>query len=760
MTRLGRLLAVSLVAALALAASPLAPAGATQAGPINATNGLKLTLTSLSPRVVTGNTTNIAVSGSVTNISDRRIDNVKVRLQVGTPVTGDSQLAAALAGTAPNDQADIPYQTIGAVLLPGQTANISITAALQGANSLRISQAGVYPLLVNVQGQPDFGGQARLAAANLLLPVLAPPGGGNPSTPAEPTQVSVLWPLIDDQPRIEATVNGQTVLSDDSLATSLAPDGRLSNLLAAAKQAIDDDAALGSAMCFVIDPDLLSTVTAMAAGYLVRTPSGGTQGGTGAAVAGFWLQTLRTVTAGRCVLGLPEADADLVALSRAGAVNLAKLALADSAVVGATLPASKPLSGVVWPVDGALDNATAIDLAGMGVHTVLLNQNAVSPTGPDAGVSGPVAIDGTTTSNPPTALLTDPVVSTALTTSSNSSNVDISAISAQNGIGAWTYRTVFGAVPGQTELIAPPRRWNASAGELQEFLDTVGTSLHNHFATAASLANLAGDAPGGPTVKLAYPTADVNAEISPSVTSAVVAGDQTQQDVLAAMNTDHADRTVKPSDLIDPLRTGLLRAVSSAWRDQGPAAAAAELGSVQQVYDEMTGQVRVVPTAQTYSLGSNNSRLPVSVTNSLRVDITVRVNLAGQSGLAPSAAEQVIPAGSAATLFLPVRMSRSGRFSVDVSVTTPGGTQLGQAARFEVVSGAYGTIILVITIAAFGALVLLAGRRIYRRLRSARGTTVTEPVDLPTLPGEVTVPNVPHLPITPPVDERQEPVDH
>jgi hypothetical protein len=199
--------------------------------------------------------------------------------------------------------------------------------------------------------------------------------------------------------------------------------------------------------------------------------------------------------------------------------------------------------------------------------------------------------------------------------------------------------------------------------------------------------------------------------------------------------------------MIDPLRTGLLRAVSSAWRTDH-AGAAASLDAVEQQFDGITGAVSVVATNQTFSLGSQNSRLPVAVANSLPVDITVEVDLAGQSGLAPSQVQDAtILAGGSRTLYLPVKMSRSGRFTVQVTVTTPNGLKLGRTARFEVVSGAYGTIILVITVAAFAVLVLLSARRIYRRLRKSReGTDDDE--DLPTLPGETTVPNVPIVPST------------
>src|SRR5437764_11766888 len=83
------------------------------------------------------------------------------------------------------------------------------------------------------------------------------------------------------------------------------------------------------------------------------------------------------------------------------------------------------------------------------------------------------------------------------------------------------------------------------------------------------------------------------------------------------------------------------------------------------------------------------------------------------------------------TLYIPVQVLRSGRLSVDVRLTTPQGTPLGTAARFEATSTAYGTITIVITVTAAVALVLLVARRLYRRVRSSRRTVTMTPVGSP-----------------------------
>jgi hypothetical protein len=109
----------------------------------------------------------------------------------------------------------------------------------------------------------------------------------------------------------------------------------------------------------------------MAKGYRVRDPSGQVVDGKGTSTAKTWLERLRGLTAGRCVLRLPYADADLVALSAAGAVDLEKLALTGGADVTGVLPAAEPLAGVLWPVRGVVDQRTLLDLADERPTTVL-----------------------------------------------------------------------------------------------------------------------------------------------------------------------------------------------------------------------------------------------------------------------------------------------------------------------------------------------------------------------------------------------------
>lgn len=714
-----RLAVALLVAGLAVLSTPVAALAAPPGAPLTGRAWLRLTVTSQQPRMITASDTSVTMSGTLTNISDRRIREITARLQAGDAVTDTTGLRAALAPTANYTHGDTVFEPVSDSLAPGQSARFTVSADLTGPNSLRLTRPGVYPLLVNVQGVPDYSDIGyRLAVASVLLPVLAAPGGAQPAAPGTPTRLTILWPLVDEQPRVVSA--DPLVLGDDTLATSLGSGGRLFGLLDAVRQ-VQDDPGLLAALCFVVDPDLIATVAGMAGGYRVRTGAEDTTPGTGQAAAALWLTTLKTLVAGHCVLPLPYADADLAALVHGGGTDLLQLALTDGAATVRSLGGAT-VSGVVWPADNTLDKRTMTALTSAGTHTVLLNPDSVTPA-----ATGPTALAGFTGAAP-TVVPVDPVTSTALAPRIDEPNVDAQGISAQDGLAALVYQTVFQS--GNSVLVAPPRRWTPSAAEALEFLRGAGTVLAGHYATPTELADAVAMPPAGHPVTPNYPLDTQLAEVSTQVVAGAVRSDAAARDVLAAMGRDHTTPTpVQPSVLVDPVRLGLLRAVSGAWRNSRTSGAQAALDAADAQFDLLKGQVTVVQPGLPILLGSKDSRLPVTVTNKLPVDIEIRIDLTGDPGLPSTGVSAVIPAGLSITVLVPATVTRSGRLSVYATVVTPGGTELGQQARLELVSNAYGTIIVIVTAIAFALLVLLSGRRIYRRVRAARTRTPQTPPD-------------------------------
>jgi hypothetical protein len=710
-----------LIAGMAMLLTPSAFAAPTRPSPPTGSAApttqtwLRLSLQSLHPRVVSASDTSVTVMGTITNISDRWVRQLTAGLQLDDALTDSTAVRSQLGPATVYGHSNTTFQPLTAGLAPGQSVSFSVGALLQGAHSLRITQPGVYPLRVNVQGVPDYGSTARLAVGSLLLPVLSAPDGGQPS-PAHAAPLTMLWPLVDAQPRVVAVENDQAVLSDDTLATSLSSGGRLFGLLDAVEQVASTHSSLLSSLCFAVDPDLLDTVNYMAAGYRVRSGAT-TVAGRGTAAAAEWLSVLKGLTAGHCVLALPYADADLTALVHAGGTNLLRLALAKAAGVPKTLGAA-PMANVAWPPDGVLDTRTMTALAGQHVTTVLLDPDSVTP----ATTGSPVTVAGFTGGNAPTVLPIDPMVSAAMAPRTDQPNVSDAGISAQDGLAAVIYRTVFDTRPDRSVLIAPPRRWSPSVDEAVQFLSAAATMVDDHYATATPLP-VAAEAPvaTGKPAALNYPPSASTAEVSPPVVVNAVESDGRQRDLLSAMSRDVTNpHAVLPPALIDPLQLALLRSVSGAWRNGHAAGARAALDDANAELNDLLQDVTVVQPTLPISLGSKDSTVPVTVINRLPVDIEVRVDLTAEPGLPSTRGTNSVPAGLSVTMFIKATVTRSGRFSVYATARTLGGTEFGQEARFELVSNAYGTIILIVTVIAFGLLVLLSGRRIFRRMRAAR----------------------------------------
>lgn len=709
-----KLLAV--VAAAGIAALTLAPSNAT-AQESDQQNRIRIDIGQVTPEPVTsGQPDSVTVSGRLTNVGDRRVSKAEIRLERGDKLD-ENGLRAALAkpqtGVKFSD-----FQPAAPSIAPGQTVSFTIVVTLHGAsaNSLQIDSPGVYPLMVNVNGVPDFGGLAKVGQAATVLPVLSLPGGEALGKPPTPAKVTVLWPLADRPRLVTADTNGKAVLTDDDLTASLSQGGRLDGLLTAYEMA---PAGLTQAMCLAVDPDLIETLQSMAAGYSVQSPAGNVPGrGQGAARA--WLDRLKQQVPGRCVFALPAADADLNALARAGSTTLVQYALTGDVLhqaLGVT-----PLTGLTWPIDGQLDPKTLAaftDNSGQTLDSSLLRS---------AKVSGVLLSAATVPGSDPTQLgdkgprviRIDDLVSSALASGPAAA---LAALQLHAG----------SAVP---VVIAPPHQWTASEADATSLLTGLQTLTDQQYLTPAGLATLA----SGPTpnAKVAPGYSGQGAELSPTVAHKVAEGGTHAWDLYDSMEQDPTS-TVTPAQVMAPAFDGLLRAGSGAWRGNDPGAAAA-LTASDALLNGIEGQVGVVQPGSPITLASEDSPLPVRVFNNLPVRVKVSVKLQSLSGVTAQPTFQWISAGLPRDVLITSTVVRSGRFTVTVSLTTTSGqTALGGLARIELASTAFGTVNLVITGIAAAALFGLSGRRIYRRITASRKRK-REQQSAPEAPAEATEP--------------------
>lgn len=711
--------------ALAAPADPAAPDGTPVAS-------VDLSLDQMTPRVATlDGPTLVTVTGTVRNTGELPVSELGVRLQRGNALHTQADVDAALAGRADTDAVSPTFLDLPGTLEPGATVRFSVQASLRETTGtgLGIDRPGTYPLLVNVNGEPDDQPRARLAATRMLLPVLSLPSDGLdgtllPSVPATATgsarPFTMLYPIVDVPHRLPGVPGETTTLTDDDLARSFAPGGRLAGLVDALAQRAPAGSSLRSGVCVAVDPDLLQTAEAMGAGYQVRGPGGALTPGTGADVARQWLATLTTTLRGTCVVALPFADADLVALTRGGAGTTAARAVTDGREVAADILDTPLQNGVLWPADGVIDDETLTAVAQpAGITGVVLAGAGITPS----GRSGVVPLD-----QGPDALVTDPLLTTAATPTAErstpgspvtSSPVPVATpLSTQDTIGAVAFRAMAGgsgtSTSGQAPLVlAPPHLWGAEGTGADALLSALSL-LSDDGMLAPQPLSIAGAT--GRSASLFYPLQAGSDEV-PTTTVDRVRTLVGAVDSMATAAIVEPGAEVTPDAVFVPLRRSMLRPVSASWRGRPLlAAAAADVASTR--LDELRATVRVLEPPGPYSLGTSDAPLLLTVSNGLPVALDVRIVIASTAGLqvSPIPDQRVPPLGR-----IQVRVSaqvvRAGQFAVDAIVQTPGGDVLGPPTRLQVRSTAYGTVTVWLTVIAGGLLVLLVARRILRRVR-------------------------------------------
>ncbi|MBC2590246.1 MULTISPECIES: DUF6049 family protein [Rhodococcus] len=766
MTSAARRAAAAVLAVLALV---LTTAGVAVAQPrsdaSDAPRFLELRIDSVTPTTMsTSSEPVVTVTGTLENVGDRDVEDIAVRLQRAPAVGSAEELRTALTWDQTAYDRTGPFESVTDVLERGEERQFRLELALRSADSpsLGIDTPGVYPLLVNVNGAPEYGGQARLDDARFLLPVLGVPAGESsesrpvPPDTSAPVGVTMLWPLAD-RPRLAAGVPGSATdpvrLVDDDLATSLADGGRLDGLLDAAERAATaEDRRVADAMCLAVDPDLLVTVANMTRGYLVvedtAEPRGDAHDGEGTAAAVAWLERLRTLAASMCTVAVPFAQVDVAALAELDDASLAGPALAaPTEIVNTILGITTTREDVVWPDAGVLTEQAGALLAADGPVKTLLADTAVDAADSDAG-TGPMpvrGVDGLST------VLFDSAAATALAAlgdapqtpsfTAEDARYDLTEDSPgarlQDALGALSWsalrtsesatRTVStgdgaSAAPGSA-LFVPPQSWSASGDDAAAVLSMVGTLIRSGLATPRPFDTLFAPAAGdAPTVALSYPEQAIVDGASAEVIDA--AREQAPRlDSFQEALVEDPQAQLTPQQFTAPLREDLLRAMSLAGRrGPDPGAAARDAGQrgeeVRDAVDGMFAGVTVLSPGGVYTLTSEQSPLLLVARNDLPVGITVRLHVDAPSAMKITdiGPTQLPPRGSR-TLTVPAQISDSRKIGVEFALTTESGLPLGTPTNVTVRSNAYGQVLAIVTGCAGALLLFLAGRRLLHRFR-------------------------------------------
>ncbi|MFY9926429.1 MAG: DUF6049 family protein [Streptosporangiaceae bacterium] len=687
------------VMAVGLAAAPAAQADAAAPGRVS------VTITAMTPQVA-GPDTTVRLTGTVTNGTRQTQAGLEVQLLTSpTRFSARDSMDSYLAhGSGASLEAVGQLFVLPASVAPGQTATWS---ASFGVSAVGMAEFGVYPVAAQLQ---DFSGDV-LGSAQTLLPYWP---GQHSGVLSRPLSISWAWPLID-QPHRQVC----SALTNNDLAASVGPDGRLSALLDAGASHP------GADLTWVVDPALLGDVSTMTGAYEV----GGEANCTGAVseralpAATRWLSGLKQATAAQPTVITPYANVDTTALVHQGLTADLASAYTLGGQVARSVLGAQPDQSIAWPAGGTADLSVLTRLAtSEHVSTVVLTSSQMPPSA--GGVFTPddaVASIHTEAGTPMTVLLADSTLTGVLAdgdTSSGTLSPSTEFGVKQQFLAETAMIAAEAPDSARSVVVAPPQDWSPSQALADDLLSETTGAPWLKPATLSSLA--AAPDTGSNQSRQSLPTSkDSPGELS-SAYLAPVAQLGRQIDQYQAM-------LYKPSpSYVQSLDEALAATESAAWRRNGTVQGQAMLASLAQYMTDAVRKVRII-TSPTVPMGGSQGSVPVAIQNGLSRD-TVRVRVVvtvldnpntdrpSQLSVGRFQDEVLVPPGDAVSVRVPVNSAPQGPTQIQISLTTVQGTPLPvKTATITVESTRYGRAILLLIGAAIGILVLTSVYRAIRR---------------------------------------------
>ncbi|WEO96440.1 DUF6049 family protein [Streptomyces sp. FXJ1.172] len=701
--RTGALLAGAPLLAALLQLPAAAPAQADSSDPVS------VALDSLTPNAPTDGDT-LTVSGTVTNNGKQAVTGAHVGLRVGPPLDTRSAIDA-VAQHSDDVQGDSGTEVGGkyvekfATLAPGVAEHFSISVPM---DKLDLGDAGVYEFGVALSGQTSAQPWDQvLGIQRTFLPY-------QPSDADTKTKTTFLWPLISTVHMTAKTGAGELqtpVFHNDDLAKELAPGGRLAQMVDLGK---DLD------VTWVIDPDLLASVDAMATGnYRLPGDNGTTTPGPKdhQAIAKQWLADLQDAVAGKEVVALPFGDPDLASLAHNGTSVTGSLShLKDATDVAATTVKTvlhvTPSTDFAWPVDGAVDPSIMKVATSAGADRVIAGSDSLQET---AGLpytpSAARPVGGGTT-----AVVSDARLSTAFEgdlTKADSTTLAVQEFLAQSlEVNAQTDK--------QRSIVIAPQRM-PTASQAQAMAAALKALEGANWSQSQDLTSAAKDKPDpNATTQIpssqAYPSSLRRQEL-PTTAFEQIARTQDKLDNFQVILTDR-------SRVVTPFGRAINREMSTSWRGRSGDAESYRNG-VEAWLDELSAQVKLIDKSET-KLSGRSATIPVTVQNNLvqpaghlilRLTSTMPTRLK-IGGKAYSEQPVSVSGGHSQSVKFATSANANGRVTVVAQLYTEDGQEYGDAVSFDVkVTEVTPTVMLVI---GGGVLLLvLAGFRMYTQRKRA-----------------------------------------
>jgi hypothetical protein len=712
----------------------------------------------LGPRVVRPHT-QVFATGRLVNASDTAVGDVRVRFRVRTrPVVSRSELAADAVRSEPLGDPLLSTTTaLVASLEPGATVPFQVRVP---ADALGLGSFGVYPFAVEALAADDFGPNDTVGRTGTFLPWVPASGG------FVPTRISWVLPLADTPNR------GPTpVFPDDHLAGSLAAQGRLQTLMAAATSvgpgavrppaphASDPQRAVP--VTWAVDPALLQSVADMAdpSGYAVQNGRR-TVRGSGQAAAAAWLDELRRALRGGPVpdplLALPYANVDVPALVRAGLDSDVATAIRHGRDVTTSVLGVSPDPRLGWPPGGFVTSKGLGELAAAGVRTFVLRQDAMpltesltftpsagasiaTPSGPataalyDDTLAGITAAAGradlAAAAQVPTFSSPSPSTETPIPEPSGTSTVPTATTARmveQRFLAETAMITAEQPAVSRDIVVVPPLMWDPAPGLAAALIADAGRVP---WLTPTPLPSIVSDDAVG-RGPLSYPDEARAAELPASYLTDPSNGVVAIRRELSSFRSILAP-PIGPTAV--SLADATLRTESAAWRDDLGTGLALR-ANVADNLAAKSAAVNISSSRRLITLASRRGTIPITISNDLDQAIVVRLQLTAVSSArlsAPVTAPQTIAPGRKLTNEVKAVVNQAGLFPIRAQLLTPDGRPYGPAVTLRLRSTAYGQLALGITATALGVLFVAVIIRLIRRGRR-RGRGQREPAAAPS----------------------------
>ena len=718
--RIGSLAAAVIPPAL-VSAALFGLAGPAQADPVHeaAAGGVSVAIDSMNPQVAKPGAT-VSVAGTVSNGTNQTIAGLDVQLSTSPTrfQTRDAMDAFLSQGLGANLEAVGNSFFITTSLRPGATA--AWRASFQ-VDSASIAEFGVYPVTAQLRDQQGD----TLAADQTLLPFWP---GQQAAGLLRPLDISWIWPLID-QPHDQAC----GALTNNDLAASLGPQGRLYALLAAGR------AHPGADLTWVIDPALLGDAATMTRPYQVGSGSGcaGQTLEPTSRAATAWLSALKAITsAGQPTVITPYANVDASALvhSVLGADLASAYAIGTQVADGVLHGSFRP--DIAVPAGGTADLSLLTNLAAAEhIDTVVLDSTEMPPQDSanfedDAVTSIPVG--GTTM----TVLLADHVLTGVLQAGNTSTGVLPQSTQFAVSQRFLAETAMIAAEAPDTDrsiVVRPPDGWSPSAALASQLLTETARAP---WLAPTSLGGLARAPDTARSIKRQPPPSSKpsRAELS--------------RDYLDTIGMVGNDLDAYQAILYQPskgyqqsLEEALAATESSAWRGSGTSQGLALAYGLSTYLSDEESKVKIIAADQV-SMGGASGAVPVSIQNGMSRAIRVKVNVSVVNS--PDRTSQlsighfkdviVVQPQLSPLVRLPVNSAPQGSTVIQVSLTTADGAALLPVVATKsltVLSTRYGRAILFLIAAAIGVMILTSVYRGVRRWLRAESHVAGEDAGQP-----------------------------